>query len=48
MPFDRERYEGYACVAVFQKDMENAAKLLSRLDEPGLLTTYGTGDKTDS
>ena len=36
-------YVGEDCVAAFQKDMENAHRLLGKLDKMGLITTYGTG-----
>ena len=38
-------YVGDECVAVFQNEMENAGKLLEKLEDYGLITTYGTGYK---
>ena len=38
-------YVGDECVAVFQNEMENAGKLLKKLEHDGLITPYGTGYK---
>lgn len=41
-------YVGDECVAVFQNEMENAGKLLKKLEHDGLITPYGTGYKTQN
>ena len=41
-------YVGEECVVAFQKDMENAHRLLKRLDKMGLITTYGSGYTRDT
>lgn len=39
---------GEECVATFQTDMENAHRLLGKLDKMGLITAYGTGYTEDA
>ena len=41
-------YIGEECVATFQAEMENAHRLLGKLDKMGLITAYGTGYTEDA
>ena len=41
-------YVGEECAATFQTDMENAHRLLRKLDKMGLITAYGSGYTKDA